>query len=245
MISPMFRLRTLFSSAKTCRQWRADASVSLGAHVRTFLAWDLTGWDMALEHTWGNLDGFCAARQLVDVQRHAPRCPKPGLAVFFGFAHWHLEALGRNSKAWPKPTGWGVLISVVCALAFRELDQRVSAKQVVLGTCRHLGVRRLTCRIGTSGFEMAAAAIAFPLAMPPLALPSWPSILVCDKRAPRAQGKYLFIAMTAGIVLGLSQQMRGAHFMSHTLWTAWLCWTVGGISHHLYQMLRTVVISKS
>ena len=27
--------------------------------------------------------------------------------------------------------------------------------------------------------------------------------------------------------MGLAQQMRGAHFMSHTLWTGWLCWTAG------------------
>ena len=30
--------------------------------------------------------------------------------------------------------------------------------------------------------------------------------------------------LIAGLALGLSQQMRGAHFMSHTLWTAWFCW---------------------
>jgi membrane-associated PAP2 superfamily phosphatase len=57
--------------------------------------------------------------------------------------------------------------------------------------------------------------------------------------------KYLLMAVLAGFVLGLSQQMRGAHFMSHTLWTAWLCWTVGGISHHLYQMLQSKVNLKS
>jgi membrane-associated PAP2 superfamily phosphatase len=28
-------------------------------------------------------------------------------------------------------------------------------------------------------------------------------------------------------VLGVSQQLRGAHYMSHTLWTAWVCWVVG------------------
>ena len=27
--------------------------------------------------------------------------------------------------------------------------------------------------------------------------------------------------------MGLAQQMRGAHFMSHTQWTGWLCWTAG------------------
>lgn len=32
----------------------------------------------------------------------------------------------------------------------------------------------------------------------------------------------------AGLVLGMAQQLRGAHFMSHTLWTAWLCWACAG-----------------
>ena len=32
--------------------------------------------------------------------------------------------------------------------------------------------------------------------------------------------------LLAGLVLGLGQQWRGAHFTSHTLWTAWLCWGV-------------------
>ena len=36
-------------------------------------------------------------------------------------------------------------------------------------------------------------------------------------------------ALLAGFSLGLAQQVRGAHFMSHTLWTAWLCWTTAWI----------------
>jgi len=33
-------------------------------------------------------------------------------------------------------------------------------------------------------------------------------------------------ALAAGLVLGLAQQARGAHFMSHTLWSGWVCWCV-------------------
>ena len=29
----------------------------------------------------------------------------------------------------------------------------------------------------------------------------------------------------AGVVFGLTQWIRGAHFPSHTFWSAWLCWT--------------------
>jgi membrane-associated PAP2 superfamily phosphatase len=41
----------------------------------------------------------------------------------------------------------------------------------------------------------------------------------------RAQ-RWLAGALLSGAVLGLGQQWRGAHFMSHTLWSAWLCWNV-------------------
>lgn len=34
------------------------------------------------------------------------------------------------------------------------------------------------------------------------------------------------LAFTTGFVLGWGQQMRGAHFLSHTLWSAWVCWAV-------------------
>lgn len=37
---------------------------------------------------------------------------------------------------------------------------------------------------------------------------------------------WLVGAIAAGLVFGIAQQLRGAHFMSHTLWTAWLCWAV-------------------
>jgi membrane-associated PAP2 superfamily phosphatase len=44
--------------------------------------------------------------------------------------------------------------------------------------------------------------------------------------APRVAWAWLAAALCAGAVLGLGQQLRGAHFMSHTLWSAWLCWCV-------------------
>jgi membrane-associated PAP2 superfamily phosphatase len=44
-----------------------------------------------------------------------------------------------------------------------------------------------------------------------------------DRRVGRA---WLAAVLAAGAVAGLSQQARGAHFLSHTLWSAWLCWTL-------------------
>lgn len=49
------------------------------------------------------------------------------------------------------------------------------------------------------------------------------------ERAPRAALSWLGAALGAGLFLGLVQQARGAHYMSHTLWTAWICWTASAL----------------
>ncbi|WP_409169936.1 phosphatase PAP2 family protein [Variovorax sp. H27-G14] len=50
---------------------------------------------------------------------------------------------------------------------------------------------------------------------------------VLRRVSARAAAVWLGVAVVAGFVLGVSQQLRGAHYMSHTLWTAWVCWVVG------------------
>lgn len=44
--------------------------------------------------------------------------------------------------------------------------------------------------------------------------------------APQIAWRWLGASVAAGLLLGLAQQVRGAHFMSHTLWTGAICWGV-------------------
>jgi membrane-associated PAP2 superfamily phosphatase len=37
---------------------------------------------------------------------------------------------------------------------------------------------------------------------------------------------WLVSVLVIGLVFGLAQMARGAHYPSHTLWSAWLCWTL-------------------
>jgi membrane-associated PAP2 superfamily phosphatase len=45
---------------------------------------------------------------------------------------------------------------------------------------------------------------------------------------PRLARCWLAGALALGTLLGLAQQWRGAHFMSHTLWSAVVCWCTAG-----------------
>jgi membrane-associated PAP2 superfamily phosphatase len=44
------------------------------------------------------------------------------------------------------------------------------------------------------------------------------------RSSPGTARAWLACALAAGLALGLSQQLRGAHYLSHTLWTGWICW---------------------
>ena len=59
-----------------------------------------------------------------------------------------------------------------------------------------------------------------------------------DRRAARA---WLIAVLVIGFWAGVSQQLRGAHFLSHTLWTAWLAWTLSaGLAWLARSRLRPV-----
>lgn len=47
--------------------------------------------------------------------------------------------------------------------------------------------------------------------------------------APRVAAQWLWGSLAAGALLGLAQQWRGAHFASHTLWSAWICWMLASL----------------
>ncbi len=54
----------------------------------------------------------------------------------------------------------------------------------------------------------------------------------------RVAARWLLAALLVGTLLGVSQQWRGAHFASHTLWSAWLCWMLASLSDRWFEPER-------
>jgi membrane-associated PAP2 superfamily phosphatase len=61
---------------------------------------------------------------------------------------------------------------------------------------------------------------------------------------PKTARIWLIAALATGFVLGACQQLRGAHFMSHTLWTGWLSWMVALVSDPLFVPERRVSVAE-
>jgi membrane-associated PAP2 superfamily phosphatase len=51
---------------------------------------------------------------------------------------------------------------------------------------------------------------------------------------PQWRGWGLAVGLGAGLVFGISQQLRGAHFISHDLAAIAICWTCAVVLHRVF-----------
>lgn len=54
---------------------------------------------------------------------------------------------------------------------------------------------------------------------------------------PEWRCKGLAVGLSFGLLLGIAQQIRGAHFLSHDLTTAWIAWVIGAIAYAAFNNL--------
>ncbi len=52
---------------------------------------------------------------------------------------------------------------------------------------------------------------------------------------------WLAVVLIAGALFGGGQLLRGAHYPSHTLWSAWLCWTISAAAATLMAWRRSTI----
>lgn len=60
---------------------------------------------------------------------------------------------------------------------------------------------------------------------------------------PKAARLGLAVSVMAGTLMGWAQVMRGAHFLSHNLWSAWIAWTAMAVLYHLLPPMKRESLS--
>ena len=189
------------------------------------LLWDATGFDLPLARWSGSPQGFALRQQplFVLLSHELPRMAGAALllALLVGvFKPWGFLcrlAPGERWQLWLSIAGGALAITVLKRLNHTSCPWDLAEFG---GVARHVSHWLWGVRDGGAGhcFPAGHASTAFAY------LAGW---FVLRRSAPRAAGRWLLGALLAGMVLGLAQQMRGAHYMSHTLWTAWICWAWG------------------
>lgn len=208
----------------------------VGLGLALLLAWDATGWDLPLARLFGDAHGFARrndwwlTRVLHDGARNASWVLTALLAVMVVRPLGVMRRLSRRERL-------GLVLGVVASVVVMSLMKHASGTscpwdlQEFGGSARYVSHWRWGVFDGGGGHCFPAGHASAGLAY----LGGW---FWLRRAAPRAAAVWLASAVVLGLVLGGVQQLRGAHYMSHTLWTAWLCWTVSGAVWWLWQGRR-------
>nr|WP_184704311.1 phosphatase PAP2 family protein [Comamonas odontotermitis] len=187
--------------------------------------WDLAGQDVAMARWWGTAQGFALRDNhfLVNYMHEVMRMLGWIIVVLLSIGVWFPWGPLRRM---PMARRVQLVVAILVSLAVVAIIKRSSATscpwdmQLFGGVAEYVSHWRWGVRDGGGGhcFPAGHAAAGFAFLGGYFAL---------YRDAPRAARWWLAIALVVGFALGIGQQMRGAHYMSHTLWTAWLCWTAG------------------
>lgn len=189
------------------------------------LAWDSGGLDRTLAHWFGSPSGFALREHwfLVQVMHEGGR--RLGWLLVLGLVvgiWWPLGVLRRLGSLARTQLAASALLS----LAVISLLKYWSATSCPWDLAEFGGLARYASHWAL-GVADGGGGHCFPAGHAAAGFAFVGGYFALHRQAPVAARWWLVLALAAGAVLGWGQQMRGAHFMSHTLWTAWLCWTVG------------------
>ena len=226
-MSPTPRPRSLLSSSTL--RWTAGSLLFL-------LAWDASGLDLVLAHWIGTTQGFALRDHwlFTTVLHEGARRLSWLLVVGLSLAVWWPVGVLRQLDRWQRLQ---LVVSILLGLALVVAIKRISSTSCPWDLAEFGGLARYVSH-WRFGLVDGGGAHCFPAGHASAGFAFVGGYFVLRDRAPRAARIWLATALTAGLVLGVSQQMRGAHFMSHTLWTAWLCWTVAWACHSLVTTWR-------
>lgn len=207
------------------------------ATLALVLAWEVTAWDLAVAHRFGDASGF-AWRDL-----------------------WWTRSVLHDGGRW---LVWALLLLMAvqavrphrCGPGRRErlfwLGATIAAMVLVPGIKR---LSATSCPWDLAPFGGTAAYVphwfwgvvdggpghCFPSGHAASAFAFLSLYFLWRPHRPARARRLLAGVLALGAAYGLTQVVRGAHFPSHVLWSAWLCGTLlwlGGLAHHALAVPR-------
>jgi membrane-associated PAP2 superfamily phosphatase len=218
---PRHGRRTALTRAPAIRNHRWEvAALWLGLVV--LVGWEWSGLDLVLTHAHFSNGGFAWR----DAWLTRTLLHDGGRALAWAvMALWLVLALQRQSgtmRAWR--LRW-IGVSMLCLVLVPTLKQFTASScpwdLVEFGgrVASYVPHWKLGLRDGGPGH-------CFPSGHAVAAFAFFAVYFDCRERRPRAARWWLAGVCVAGLLFGWAQLARGAHFASHALWSAWLCWAV-------------------
>ncbi|HET7837138.1 MAG TPA: phosphatase PAP2 family protein [Variovorax sp.] len=188
------------------------------------LLWDASGLDLALARMAGTPTGFPWRDDwfLNKVMHEGAKTLSWALVIgLFAAIQWPVGLLRRLHQGERAQLAVTALASVIL-ISLLKFTSKTSCPwdlQGFGGAAQYVSHWAWGVRDGGSGN-------CFPAGHASAAFAYLGGYFVFRRASPGVARVWFACTLVAGLALGLSQQIRGAHFMSHTLWTAWFCWVV-------------------
>ncbi len=203
------------------------------------LGWDFSGFDTSVMHAVTK-NGVFALRDnwWLETVLHT-RAKQLAIVVYLGLLVmvWWPKGVFRQ---WTRLQRVEIMVGITLSLITISTLKRFSLTscpwelQDFGGIAAYISHWQWGMSDGGSGHCFPGGHVSSAFAFLALALPC----LGSDQAAQRTIGRQLLISVVlVGLVLGLTQTVRGAHYPSHTLWTGFICWTVAFANHVLFGWL--------
>lgn len=204
--------------------------------LATVVAWDLGGQDVLLARLFGSDTGFPMRDHwfFVQVLHEGGRRLGWLLVLLLALGVWWPQGVLRRLDAGERLQ---MALSALLALATVSIGKNLSTTSCPWDLAEFGGVARYASHWALGVID-GGGGRCFPAGHASAGFAFVGGYFALRHKAPIAARWWLAGAVLAGLALGGAQQVRGAHFMSHTLWTGWLCWTVGWLSDLAASALR-------
>lgn len=193
-------------------------------------AWDLTGLDLVLARWFGAPTGFALRDHWLwsTVLHEGARRIAWALQLLLLIAIWWplgaLRTLARRQRA-------AMFISAMLILLVVS-----SFKNINTTSCpwdlAEFGGNAVYVSHWLWGVHDGGVGRCFPAGHASAAFCFLPGYLWLRETRPRQARIWLIATLMAAMTIGLAQQVRGAHYLSHTLWTGWISWLVALLAYY-------------
>ncbi len=222
--------------ANDAHHWRQTAWITF-LLLGLIIVWDLSGLDLVTTRWFGSPTGFPLRDHWLwsKVLHQGARRVAWALQLLLLIAVWWpfgvLRKLSRRERVTMFITAMLILL-VISGLKTLDATSCPWDLAEFGGNARYVSHWKWGVHDGGVGH-------CFPAGHASAAFCFLPGYLWLREKAPRQARVWLIATLIAAATIGVAQQVRGAHYLSHTLWTGWISWAVALLSQYALQLRRS------
>jgi membrane-associated PAP2 superfamily phosphatase len=197
-------------------------TVALLAGLAAIIAWDLSGLDLAVGRLFGTSQGFALRDDFwVSTVLHDGLRRAAVVVLVLLIVRTALLPRGHPDRA--HEARWLVVVTLTALVV--PLLKRLSATSCPWDLAEFGGAWPYVPH-GWPGAGDGGPGHCFPSGHAVSAFGFFGLYFMWREPHPRRARAVLMVALGLGVLAGFAQVARGAHHVSHVLWTGWVCWAV-------------------